>query len=96
MKTSQFLPIAQKLIETGLFSIQEKGERNQYQLGITRIGRTDTLNTKLWRKYGTLSNIVLHKTAEEVNKVFLKHNIVGFCAKPTKSGLSCRIELIKN
>ena len=95
MKTSVFLPIAQKLIETGLFSIQEKGQRDQYLLGGVRIGRTDELNTKLWRKYGTLSNIIINKTEEETNKILKEFGITEFAAKSTKSGLMCRLNEVK-
>ena len=95
MKTAEFLPIAQKLIETGLFSIQEKGQRAQHLLGRSLIGRTDALNTKLWRKHGTLENIIIHKTADEANEILKKINIVEFEAKPTKSGTMCRLVLKK-
>lgn len=95
MKTAEFILVAQKLIKTDLFSIQEKGERNQYLLGTSRIGRTDELNTKLWRKYGTLSNIVIHKRADEVNEILNKFGISEFYAKSTKSGSMCRLELVK-
>ena len=95
MKTSVFLPIAQKIIETGLFSIQEKGQHDQYLLGGVRIGRTDELNTKLWRKYGTLSNIIINKTEEETNKILKEFGITEFAAKTTKSGSMCRLNEVK-
>lgn len=95
MKTSEFLPVAQKLIKTGLFSIVEKGERKQYRLGGISLGRTDDQNTKLWRKWGTLENIVIFKTANEVNTILKEFSITEFIAKPTKSGTMSRLILNK-
>lgn len=95
MTTLEFLPVAKKLIETGLFSIQEKGQRDQYLLGASRIGRTDSLNTKLWRKYGTLENIIIFKNADETSQILKEFGITEFEAKPTKSGTMCRLILKK-
>lgn len=94
MTTKQFLPVAQKLINTGLIEIVEKGQQLQFALGSTRIGRTDAQNTKLWRKYGTLSNIVIFKTADEANEILKQHGITEFKAKATKSGTMCRLETV--
>ena len=95
MTAKEFLPVAQKLISTGLFTIIEKGEKRQHALGSSSLGRTDAQNTKLWRKYGTLSNIIIHnKTADEANEILKQHGITEFKAKATKSGTMCRLETV--
>lgn len=91
MKTKDFLLVAQKLIETNLFIVLEKGKHGN--LGGSCIGRTDLQNAKLWRSWGTLENIVIFKTAKEVNKILLNHNITEFVAKETKSGKMSRLIL---
>lgn len=93
MRTKEFLPVAQKLIETGLISVLEKGKHGN--LGCSQIGRTDYQNVKLWRTYGTLSNIVIFETAEKANEILADHGITEFKAKPTKSGTMCRLFLTK-
>lgn len=93
MTTKQFLPVAQKLISTGLISVLEKGQHGF--LGRTCIGRTDNQNTKLWRKYATLENIVICKKADEVNKILMDNGITEFVAKKTKSGSMSRLVEVK-
>lgn len=91
MTTVEFLPIAQKLMNTGLFSILDKGKHGN--LGGVYLGRTDSQNTKLWRNYGTLENIVIFEKAEKANEILADHGITEFKAKPTKSGAMCRLVL---
>lgn len=91
MKTKDFIIIAQKLIKTNLFNVLKKGKHGN--LGSTHIGETDAQNTKLWREYRTLVNIVIFKTAEETNKILLDYNITEFIAKPTKSKTMCRLHI---
>lgn len=91
MTTKNFLPVAQKLINTGLISVLEKGEHGN--LGGVSIGRTDHQNTKLWRMWGTLENIVIFKDSELVNQILLENGITEFVAKPTKSGTMSRLIL---
>lgn len=91
MTTKEFLPVAQKLINTGLISVLEKGQHGN--LGGTYIGRTDAQNTKLWRKCGCLSNIVVFKTADEANAILEANGVTEFYAKPTKSGTMCRLHV---
>lgn len=96
MKTKEFLPIAQKLAQTGLFYTLKKGEHEFGQgLGVSCIGSTDRQNAKLWRRHRTLKNIVIHKGAVETNRILFKFGITKFIAKPTKSGTMSRLVEVK-
>lgn len=91
MKTKDFINTAQKLIKTNLINVLKKSKHGN--LGSTCIGETDAQNTKLWREYKTLSNIIIFKTAEETNEILLQNNITEFIAKPTKSKTMCRLHV---
>jgi len=92
MKTVEFLQVAPKLATTGLIRVAKSGEKNP-GLGYAAIGSTDRQNTKLWRLYGTLENILIFRKAEEVNETLKANGINEFVAKKTKSGNSCRLIL---
>ena len=93
MKTLEFLTVASKLANTGLIRVAKKGEQCSSTLGNGCIGSTEAQNTKLWRKYRTLQNIVIFKTAEEANNILLANGITEFVAKNTKSKTMCRLYL---
>jgi hypothetical protein len=95
MKTAEFTQVAEKLIGTGLFNVVEKGEHGKTRLGRTAIGRTDRQNTSLWRKFGTVENIIIFKTAEEANEILKTYGITEFQARNTKSKTMCRLVEVK-
>lgn len=95
MKTSEFLKVAEKLAETGLIRVSQKGEHDTHQLGSSCIGGTDRKNISLWRKYGTLENIIIFKTADVVNPILIENGITEFVAKNTKSKTMCRLIEVK-
>lgn len=91
MTTTEFTQVAEKLAQTGLITVLKKGEHGRGLLGSNCIGSTESQNKLLWRKYGTLSNILIFKPADEVNKILKVNGISEFTAKPTKSGQMCRL-----
>ena len=95
MKTSEFILVAEKLAKTGLIRVSKKGEHDNFVLGRTCIGGTDLKNSKLWRKCGTLENIIVFKTASEANSILKQFGITEFTAKPTKSRTMCRLIEVK-
>jgi hypothetical protein len=95
MKTSDFLKVAENLAKTGLIRVSKKGEHEPHQLGSSCIGGTDRKNTKLWKNYGTLENIIIFKTAEEANEILKAHGVTEFVAKNTRSKTMCRLFKVK-
>jgi len=95
METREFLKVAQKIAKTGLIRVSKKGEHEPHQLGSSCIGGTDRKNISLWRKYGTLENIIIFKTAAVVNHILIENAITEFVAKNTKSKTMCRLIEIK-
>jgi len=91
MKTNEFIPIAKKLTESNIYYNLKPGEHGKYFLGNTFFGSTENHYKIIWRKYGTLYNIVVFKTAEETTEILRRFNITEFIAKPTKSKRFCRL-----
>lgn len=97
MTTKEFLKVAPKITKTGLFYNLKKGEKGQWRLGFTIFGSTDSHYQTIWRKYGTLENMVILETAEYANEILKRECISEFIAKPTKSGRMCRlVEVIQS
>ena len=90
MTTKEFLQVAPKLININKLPVAKKGSHNP-MLGFATIGSTNRQNTILWRKYGTLVNIVILYTADEINALLKDHGITEFVAIETKSGQFCRL-----
>jgi hypothetical protein len=90
-KKQKFIQAVEKLANTGLVSVLKKGEHGTYLLGNSCIGSTYSQNEKIWKKYQTLSNIVIFKTANEVNDILSSKGIKEFKATPTKSKTMCRL-----
>jgi len=86
MTTKEFLQVAPKITKTGLFYNLKKGQRGQWRLGFNSFGSTDRHYQTIWRKYGTLENMVIKEPAEKVNKILKKEGISEFIAKPTRKG----------
>lgn len=95
MTTKEFLQVAPKITKTGLFYNLKKGEQGQWRLGFNIFGSTDSHYQIIWRKYGTLENMVITEPAEDVNVILKKEGIAEFIAKPTKSGRFCRLVEVK-
>ncbi|MDV4026237.1 hypothetical protein CMT52_18045 [Elizabethkingia anophelis] len=95
MTTKEFLQVAPKITKTGLFYNLKKGEQGQWRLGFNIFGSTDSHYQIIWRKYGTLENMVITEPAEDVNVILKKEGITEFIAKPTKSGRFCRLVEVK-
>ena len=95
MKTSEFILVAEKLAKTDLIRGSKKGEHDKEALGRTCIGGTESKNSKLWRKCGTLENIIVFETAIEANRILKEFGITEFTAKPTKSRTMCRLIEVK-
>ncbi len=95
MTTTQFLAIAPKITELGIFTNLKKGQHGQFLLGANMFGTTENHYKIIWRKYGTLSNMVVFDTAESVNEKLQNAGIKEFIAKPTKSGTMCRLHTLK-
>ena len=91
MKTSEFVKVAPKITATGLFYNLRKGEPGKNMLGFTYFGSTKEHYEIIWRKYGTLSNMVIIEPADKVNEILKNNDISEFIAKPTKSGRFCRL-----
>ena len=91
MKTSEFVKVAPKITATGLFYNLRKGERGKNMLGFTYFGSTKEHYEIIWRKYGTISNMVITEPADKVNEILKNNDISEFIAKPTKSGRFCRL-----
>ncbi len=91
MTTTQFLAIAPKITELGIYTNIEEGQHGIYFLGTRLFGTTENHYKIIWRKYGTLSNMVIIDTAKRVNEKLLNASITEFTAKPTKSGRMCRL-----
>ena len=91
MTTKQFLQIAPKITELGIYTNLGKGQYGTYLLGIMLFGTTENHYKIIWRKYGTLSNLIILDTAERVNEKLLNAGITEFIAKRTKSGYMCRL-----
>ena len=91
MTTTQFLTVAPKITELGIYTNLEKGKHGRFLLGMKIFGTTENHYKTIWRKYGTLSNLVIFDTAERVNEKLLNAGITEFTAKPTKSGTMCRL-----
>jgi hypothetical protein len=89
MKKQEFITAIEKLSKTDLIRVAKKGEHAN--IGGTCIGSTFRQNEKIWRTYGTLNNIVIFKTADEVNAVLEANNITEFKAFPTKSKTMSRL-----
>ncbi len=95
MKTTQFLAVAPKITELGIYTNLGKGQHGISFLGIMLFGTTENHYKIIWRKYGTLSNLIIFDTAERVNEKLLNTGITEFTAKPTKSGNMCRLHTLK-
>ena len=95
MTTKQFLQVAPKLTQLGIYTNLKKGEHGNFLLGTGLFGTTENHYKIIWRKYGTLSNMVVFDTAEKVNEKLLNAGITEFIAKPTKSGTMCRLHTLK-
>ncbi len=95
MTTTQFLTIAPKITELGIYFNLEKGQHGTYLLGTRLFGTTENHYKILWRKYGTLSNMVIYDTAERVNEKLQNAGITEFTAKSTKGGNMCRLHTLK-
>lgn len=91
MKTKQFLEVAPKITELGIYTNLEKGKHGTYSLGMRLFGTTENHYKIIWRKYRTLANMVIFNTAERVNEKLLNAGITAFTAKSTKSGYMCRL-----
>ena len=91
MTTTQFLQIAPKLTELGIYTNLKKGQHGRFLLGMRTFGSTTDHYKIIWRKYGTLSNLVIFDTAESINEKLQNAGITEFTAKPTKSGTMCRL-----
>ena len=89
MKKQEFLTAVEKIAKTDLISVAKKG--SHAFIGFNCIGETTRQNEKIWRKYGTLNNIVIFKTADEVNEVLASIGVTEFKAFPTKSKTMCRL-----
>ena len=94
MTTKEFLQVAPKLANIKGISVAKKGEHNP-MLGTAKIGSTNRQNEILWRKYGTLVNIIINATAKEINKELKENGITKFVAIETKSGYYCRLKTVK-
>lgn len=91
MTTKQFLQVAPKITELGIYTNLEKGKHGIYFLGTSLFGTTENHYKIIWRRYGTLSNMVICDTAEKINEKLQNAGITEFVAKPTKSGTMCRL-----
>lgn len=91
MTTTQFLTIAPKLTELGIYTNLKKGQHGTHFLGTRFFGTTENHYKIIWRKYGTLSNMAIFDTAERVNEKLQNAGITEFIAKQTKSGHMCRL-----
>ena len=91
MTTAQFLEVAPKITELGIYTNLGKGQHGISFLGTMLFGTTENHYKIIWRKYGTLSNLIIFDTAERVNEKLLNTGITEFTAKPTKSGNMCRL-----
>lgn len=91
MKTTEFLQVAPKLAALNLFTNLKKGEHGRGHLGYSLFGTTKSHFEQIWRTYGTLENIVILKTADEVNEILANAGISEFMAIKTKSGEMCRL-----
>jgi hypothetical protein len=89
MKKQEFITAIEKLSKTDLIPVAKKGQHAN--LGGCYIGSTLRQNEKIWKTYGTLNNIVIFQTAEEVNAVLEVNNITEFKAFPTKSKTMSRL-----
>jgi hypothetical protein len=95
MKKQEFLKSVEKIaLETKLFSVAEKGQHASAYLGYSCIGSTYRQNEKIWRKYGTLNNIVIWKKAGEVNSILESIGVRNMKAFTTKSKQACRLRNI--
>ncbi len=94
MKPNEFIPIAKKLTESNIYYNLKKGEHGKFMLGWQIFGSTETHYKIIWRKYGTLYNLVILKTAEETNEILKQFNITEFEARPTKSKRFCRLHSV--
>ena len=95
MTTKQFANMAHKITATNLFTNLKKGEHGTKELGRLYFGTTTLHYATIWRKYGTLENLIVMKTAKETNAILKEYGITEFIAKPTKNKLSCRLHEIK-
>lgn len=91
MNKQEFLAAVEKIAKTEIVRVSKKGEHDALTLGTTCIGATERKNEKIWRKYGTLNNIVIFKTADEVNAILESIGVTCFKAYPTKSKTMCRL-----
>ena len=91
MKTKEFMQVAKKITESNIFYNLKKGEHGKGFLGFTVFGSTDNHYRIIWQNYGTLYNIVITETAEQINKKLTDYGITQFVAKPTKSKRFCRL-----
>lgn len=95
MTTTQFLAVAPKITELGIYTNLKKGQHGRFLLGMKMFGTTENHYKIIWRKYGTLANMVIFDTAERVNEKLQNAGIKEFIAKPTKSGHLCRLYTLK-
>ena len=95
MTTKQFLEVARKITELGIYTNLENGQHGIYFLGIRLFGTPENQYKTIWRKYGTLSNLIIFDTSERVNEKLLNAGITEFTAKPTKRGTMCRLHTLK-
>jgi len=91
MTTKQFISVAQKLLNIKEIHRAKKGEHNP-MLGTAQIGYNDRQNEILWRKYRTLSNMIIIHPENEINAKLKENGITEFIAVKTKSGRFCRLQ----
>jgi hypothetical protein len=91
MKKQEFLSTLDRLATTDLIRVAKKGEHLGFRLGYTCIGSTTRQNEKIWRHYGSLNNIIIYRTANEVNRILDGLGVTSMRAFKTKSGDSSRL-----
>lgn len=91
MTTKEFIKVAEKINKLNIYYSLKKGEHGIFLLGLRYFGSTPRHYAHIWRTFGTIENIVITKTAEEVNDILIKNGISEFYARPTKSNRFCRL-----
>ena len=91
MNKQEFLNTVEKLATIQLIRVAKKGAHEAQFLGTSCIGSTTRQNEKIWRKFGTLNNIIIFQTADEVNAILEANNITRMKAFNTKSSTMSRL-----
>lgn len=92
MKRLVFLNNCEKLKGLEIFPFVKGKYAKTFGLGYSHFGSTKRQFERIWRDYGTLENLLIFKTADEVNLILTENDIKGFKAVPTKNKLNCRIK----